>query len=63
MFYCFAKYVKIRDFFPFTLQTSGEIQGTENKQDEREKIIHESKTYGALDVECEAEPPKTEVKS
>ncbi|GAB1868565.1 Membrane-associated transporter protein [Camponotus japonicus] len=41
-------------------KTSGEIQGTENKQDEREKIIHESKTYGALDVECEAEPPKTE---
>ncbi|EFN75002.1 Membrane-associated transporter protein [Camponotus floridanus] len=41
-------------------KTSGEIHRTENKQDEREKIIHESKTYGALDVECETEPPKTE---
>ncbi|XP_029176911.1 proton-associated sugar transporter A [Nylanderia fulva] len=38
-----------------------EIQETENKRNEREKIIHdESRTYGALDVEREAEPPKRE---
>ncbi|XP_070172559.1 membrane-associated transporter protein [Polyergus mexicanus] len=42
-------------------KTSEEIQGTENKRDEREKIIHdETKTYGALDVEREIEAPKTE---
>ncbi|KAL6424007.1 hypothetical protein ACFW04_009728 [Cataglyphis niger] len=43
------------------LKASKEIQETENKRDEHEKINHdESKTYGALDVEREAKTSKTE---
>ncbi|XP_018392857.1 PREDICTED: proton-associated sugar transporter A [Cyphomyrmex costatus] len=38
-----------------------ENQGTENKQEEREKIIpDESKSYGAFDVEHETDPSKME---
>lgn len=41
-----------------------EIQGTENKQEEREKIISdESKTYGALDAEYETNPSIAETQS
>ncbi|XP_018344248.1 PREDICTED: proton-associated sugar transporter A isoform X2 [Trachymyrmex septentrionalis] len=42
-------------------KASEENQGTEKKQEEREKIIpDESKTYGAFDVEHETDPSKTE---